>query len=233
MLRYIFSTNMLVQRLATNYCLACMLKTTLLVLCITAATTTFSQQLGLSTGISIDANNHGRNKQVPLSLQWIPQQWTNVAIVARLDAALPLGYSREVTAYTLQSGLSPSAPVRETIRNSWMALSIGARLSFPLRNNGRYLFADFIPAGIGTQRFKVNFKNYNRDDYEILNPDTDQKKTGVFVGAGFGFVISNFVAQVHAYTPLLASKDDYKLSYKFNAPISVTIGYLLPLSGKK
>ncbi|RYY58493.1 MAG: hypothetical protein EOO05_16270 [Chitinophagaceae bacterium] len=192
-----------------------------------------AQQLGVSTGLAMDLNNNARFKQVPLSVQWVPNSERRFAFLVKLDAALPLPSSRQVEAYTLQSGFAQSSSVQEKISNPWVALSIGFRFRKNLQKGGRYFFADLLPVGLANQWFNIAYKDYDNVNYEILNPDTELNKRGLFTGYGLGFVMKNFLAQAHVYSPLLASKGDYKLSYKFNAPLSITIGYLFPLASTK
>ncbi|RYY54601.1 MAG: hypothetical protein EOO09_13740 [Chitinophagaceae bacterium] len=206
-----------------------------LLLCLTLATvlSARSQQAGISTGISFDVNNRFGARQVPLSLVLVSPFNTDLSLLVKADGALPVSGRRDAEAYTLQSGFNPSVRLNETIRTTWLGLSLGLRFGLKHFSGRNYLFADMIPLGLGSQSVKVKYEGYDNVNYEVLNPDNDLRRVGYFAGAGGGFVSGPFVAQVHIHTPLVAAKGDYKLNYKFVAPMSITIGYLMPGRTKK
>jgi hypothetical protein len=191
-------------------------------------------RLGLSSGIAIDINNGGRFKQVPISMQLLLVKSKVGNLIVKSDLAIPLNGTSHENAYTSSAGLPPAIGVKKITRNPWFTLSAGFRF-FVHKHEDSHFFVDALLLGISDQEFKVTYKNYNDADYEIINPDIGFHKTGLVSSVGIGYTRKNFVAQLHCQTPLLyfPKWDDYNKSYKTNAPLQFTLGYILSFSKRK
>ena len=188
--------------------------------------------LGISSGISIDINNNGKFKQVPLTVEWVPGKSKKGGFIIQTTFALPLNNKSYDSAYTISSGLSPAVAVQKDIKNFWFSGSTGARFLIPIRATTDVVI-DFFPLGISQQIFKINYKNYNNTDYEVINPDVNLNRWGYVCSLGIGYLRDNFVGKITFQTPLAASEGRYKLSYRLNAPMQITIGYLFKLTKTK
>jgi hypothetical protein len=188
--------------------------------------------LGISSGISIDINNNGKFKQVPLSVEWIPGKSKKGAFIIQTTFAVPLNNKSYDSAYTIGSGLPPAVAIEKDIKNFWFSGSIGVRFLIPTGATNDFVI-DFFPLGVSQQIFKITYKNYNNTDYEVINPDVNLNRWGYVCSLGIGYIRDNFIGKINFQTPLAASEGRYKLSYRLNAPLQITIGYLLKLTKTK
>jgi hypothetical protein len=191
-------------------------------------------RIGLSTGLAIDLNNSGRFKQIPLSFYWLPGKPNTSTFILKADLSFPIGGGGKDSAFTLATGLPPAIAVEKTTRNKSWAILIGYRFVFKTSLDKNRFFIDFLPIGISQQSFKISYKNYNSNEYEVINPDEDLKRAGWVGCFGVGYTIGNLVLQVQTQTPIIAVKtQDYAVSYHSAAPLSLTIGYLVTISKHK
>ena len=186
-------------------------------------------RLGFSTGFSIDINNGSRFQNIPLSVQWLPAKKGNGSFLLKADVGIPLTRRESDSAYTLSAGLPSAIAVEKRLKSHLLTLGVGYRFRVAAKTNGNHYFIDVLPLGLSSQQFKPAYVNFDKTAYDILNPDVELNRTGFVFGCGLGYQQSNFVAQVHVQTPPTASKGRYQLSHKLNAPLQLSVGYLLPL----
>lgn len=189
----------------------------------------------MSTGLAFDLNNSGSFKQIPLSLQWmIPARLNKSSFVFKADFSFPVGGRGKDSAFTLASGLPPAIAVDKTTRNTSWSFLIGYRFVFNTSLEKNRFFIDFLPIGLSFQSFKISYKNFNKSDYEVINPDVDMKRRGLVGCLGVGYILNDLVFQVHAQSPILVvEKKDYAVSYRSAAPLQLTVGYLFKISKHK
>ncbi|HSZ86245.1 MAG TPA: hypothetical protein VK787_09455 [Puia sp.] len=183
--------------------------------------------LNISSGISYDINNASKSfYHVPVSVQWKPSSNPRGAFFFELDEDIPFTTKSTGNAYTLNPFLPQEVTLQESIRGYIFAASIGFRVYLHKDKKLNSLYLNILPFGISTQSFKVNYKNYDDKNYEILNPDVNLKRTGVVVSmsAVYNFH-NNLMLMLHLQSPLIADKGDYPLSYRFIAPLQFSIGY--------
>jgi hypothetical protein len=198
-----------------------------------------SSAVSLSTGISYDVSNAGNYNffHIPVSAEWsAPIIKENLWFLFKFTYSIPVGGEGADEAYTLNPALPGSVAVQKSIHSSLVLGSIGLRTYFkPNKKNGRF-FIDFLPAGIYSQNFTVRYKNYDKTNYDIINPDVGTNISALAVALSVGYSIpvkshNDLLIELNASTPLSFSRglndDGYDLSYKRAAPLQLTIGYNL------
>jgi hypothetical protein len=183
--------------------------------------------INISSGISRDLNNTNRSfYQIPVSVQWKPSADEYGIFFFELDEDIPLTTNSTANAYTLNASLPQQVTLQENLHAYIFTASIGFRILLHKDKKLNTIYLNVLPFGISHQSFKVNYKNYDDKNYEILDPDVNLKRTGLVasMSAVYNFHNSLFF-MLHLQSPLLASKGDYPLSYKFIAPVEFTVGY--------
>jgi hypothetical protein len=229
-------TGNIKQQVSARTCLFLMQKPLLLLLFFSISFTKviFSQQkLAVSSGIAIDINNEQAFKQLPLSIQWITGRSKKHSLIIKADIAIPFGHTSYDSAYTLTPGLPAAIATEKNIKNKWGTLSLGGRFYINLKNKSQQFFADIFPIGFGWQTFIVKYKNFDKMNYEVINPDVDKSKASFCSSMGAGFSRNNFVVQLHVQTPIYASRGRYDRSFNFSAPLQLTAGYIFNLRKSK
>jgi hypothetical protein len=193
--------------------------------------------VAVSTGISRDINN-GKISfyHIPLSLQWKPLRNIDSPIFFEFDYDIPLNGKSSGDAYTLNPSLPGKVTLLENIHAGIFTGSIGARIHIYTHKKSSSFYLNFL-AGICNQDFKVRYDNYDRVNYEVLNPDVNRSATKFVLSmAGVynfhGPKLDMFV-MLHLQSPLLTGDYDYPVSYKFIAPLQLTLGYNLSYNTRK
>lgn len=196
---------------------------------------TQSPSIALSTGIALDINNQSKFKHIPLSAQLIFGESRKGHFLLHVEGNIPLLYKSSDSAYTLQSGLPSAISIRKEIRSQVFSLALGYRFVFFPGKEGQ-LFFDLLPVGYSVQRFRVKYKNYNDVHYEIINPDTDLRSSGLVTGFGFGYESGSWFARGQLLSPPLDLANDnrkYELSYNRASLFQVTVGHRISFTDKK
>lgn len=200
----------------------------LILTCLILAFTTAAQStFTVATGISIDVNNRGKFQQIPLSLHLEPNPGKKGAFLIKFDAGLPLSRISYDSAFTANTGLPPSKQVEKRIGNFWFSISGGYRFYLKRFDADKRIFLDLLVLGYGYQHFGVTYSNKGDKDYEVIDPDITIGRTGILGALGLGYVSGKFSGQVHIQSPISAGTGRYEMSYKLNAPLSITVGYRL------
>jgi hypothetical protein len=198
-----------------------------------------SSAVSLSTGISYDVSNAGNYNffHIPVSVEWsAPIIKENLWFLFKVTYSVPVGGAGADEAYTLNPALPGMVYVQKSIRSSLFLGSIGVRTYFkPNKKNGRF-YIDLLPLGIYSQNISVRYKNYDKTNYDIINPDVGTEISALAIALSVGYSIpvknhNDLLIEFNASTPLSfnrgLSDDGYDLSYKRSAPLQLTIGYNL------
>ncbi len=186
--------------------------------------------MSLSTGISTDLNNSNNTfYHVPISFQWKPSAYKKALLFLELDYDIPFANKRTGDAYTLNPTLPEKVTLSEEISPYIFTIAIGFRIHLYTSKKNNSIYLNLLPIGLCNQNFKVSYKNYDKKNYEVLNPDVNSNPGGVVMSmaAVYDFHKSkqDMRLMLHAQTPLLTSRGDYPLSYKYAAPLQLTFGY--------
>ena len=194
--------------------------------------------VSLSTGISTDMNNHlNAFHHVPVSLIWKPFPAKRSPFFLELDYDIPFAHKGNDKAYTLNPTLPEEVTLQKNIKSYIFTVSIGLRIHLYTSKKNNSFYLNLVPFGIGNQNFKVVYKNYDKENYEVLNPDVNVNNVGAVMSMA---IVYNFhkrkqdmLLMLHAQSPLLQIRHDYPTSYKFIAPLQFTFGYNFYYKKKK
>lgn len=224
------------QQILIHYCLLIRMPKSLLlstVFILFSSSYVFAQNFfAFSSGISVDIGNEGRFKHIPLSLQYGTLNSKAGALIVKAEIGLPLVNKSHDMAYTAESGLPQEIAVQKNISSYYTSAMVGYRFYLNRQAPNKF-FIDLLPLGIGWQYFEVRYKNYDNTNYEVLNPDISVDKIGVFATGGAGYLSNHFLFQLHIQSPILTSRQEYKLSFESHANLQLTIGYRLNLPKNK
>ncbi len=191
--------------------------------------------VAISSGFSKDLNNEKAFYHIPVSFRWEP--FKRSAFFIDANYGIPLSRNSSADAYTANPLLPGHVLLKEKIQSNLFSIEIGGAIHLytSKKNNSMYLC---IAAGVSSQHFKVNYINYDRINYEILNPDVSTDSSGLVVSIGY---IYNFhwrkqdmFLMLHLQTPpLVSSLNYYAMTYKLIAPLQLTFGYKLIYNKRK
>lgn len=185
--------------------------------------------ISLSTGISIDINNTQSFYQVPFSLIWKPFKDKKMPVFLEFDYAFPLGSNSTGEAYSLNPSLPQKIILREKISPYVFTVSLGFRIHLLTTKKNNIFYLNVAPFAICNQTINVSYKNYDKANYEVMNPDVNSKDGGLVMSIApvyyFHKAKQDLMIMLHLQTPLLKGNRDYYLSYKYMAPLQLTFGY--------
>src|SRR5579862_1431153 len=183
--------------------------------------------VNISSGISRDVNNTSKSfYHIPVSFQWKPSSNPHGIFFFELDEDIPFVARGAGNAYTLNPALPQEMILQVMIRAYIFTASIGFRIHLYSDKKLNNIYINLLPFGISTQHFKIEYKNYDNKNYEILDPDVNLKRTSVVMSMSAVYNFHNhLMLMFHVQTPLFATTGSYPLSYKFVAPLQLTFGY--------
>ena len=186
--------------------------------------------LSVSTGISTDLNNPKQSfHHVPLSLIWKPSKQKHSSLFIELDYDIPLPGKASGDAYTLNPTLPQKVTLHENILPYIFTASVGFRIHLLTTKVNNNFYLNVVPIGICNQNIKVSYKNFDSQNYEVLNPDVNSNETGFIMSIAPAYYFhktkQDMMIMLHLQTPLLKGNRDYLLSYKYVAPMQLTFGY--------
>ncbi len=185
--------------------------------------------LSFSTGISTDVNqNHNSFYHVPISIQWKPGNRPNSPFLFGLDYGIPLITKGSGDAYTLNPQLPEKVSLTEDIRASIFTISVGFQIHLISNKKNNTLYLDLFPLAISSQRYKVTYKNYDKENYEVMNPDLNRKTGGLAMAMAFVYYFAkkqDMMAMIRIQSPTTISNNDYPHAFKSIAPLQLTFGY--------
>jgi len=202
----------------------------LIIFILFSATGNAQSFISLSTGISANINKPNQSfYHIPLSLQWKPSPKENNPFFVEFDYGIPFIAKSSGNAYTLNPSLPAAVNLEETICPNIFTVSIGFRIFLYTNKKNNSFYLNLLPFGISNQNFKVTYKNYDKENYEVLNPDVNKDLTGFVasVAAVYNFHKGkqDMMIMLHLQSPTTRRKGDYPLSYKSVAPLQLTFGY--------
>jgi len=193
--------------------------------------------VSLSTGISKDINNESRSfYHIPISLQWKPFSGPGSPLFFEFDYDIPFTCKSAGNAYTLNPSLPEKVTLQENIHPYIFTTSIGFRIHLYTNKKNNSFYLNLL-SGFCNQNFKVEYKNYDKVNYEVLNPDINRNavKLVLSIAAVYNFHKrkQDMLLMLHLQSPLLTSQYNYPLSYQFIAPLQLTFGYNLFYNKRK
>ena len=183
-----------------------------------------SQFISISTGIASDANNAGNAfRSIPLEFQWYPFSDAKISFVIDYD----LGLLKKSTgdAYTTNPALPGKVQLNEEMRTN--LVTFGASFSVELFRTKSNNLAELslMPLGYCFQHFKTSYKNFDKENYEILNQDVDRNSNGFVIAFGLKYQFNkNKIISFNIQPPLLKSRES-DFNYQYIAPARFMFGY--------
>lgn len=195
-----------------------------------AAQTHAQHILGFSTGLATDLNNKKPFYTIPLSLRWEPFKRSSLFI----ETIVGVGFPRKdnADAYTTNPDIPEHVVLIETKRLN--SLSIGVGGVIPLYTNKKNnRISLLLSLGGGTEYFRIDYKNYDNVNYEVLNPDVDINISGMYVSTAAMYSFHKRKRDMFVMLRLQSPStgrgrpDVYNLSFQKTAPMELTFGYNL------
>ena len=182
--------------------------------------------LALSTGISVDLNNEKPFYAIPVTLRWEPFKRSAFFI----EATQGIGFDRlaNADAYTTSTQLPEHKLLTEAINVNTLSIGTGgAIVLYTNKKNNRFTLN--LSIGICSEEFRVVYRNYDKANYEVLNPDVGENLSGLYIS---GAAVYNFhkrkqdmFVMLRIQSPSSAGRPDYyTLSYNKTAALQLTFG---------
>ncbi len=192
--------------------------------------------IALSSGISTDLNNKKTFYHVPVIFRIEPFQRSGFFIEG--NYSIPFSRRSAADAYTAKPSLPGHVVLIETIRPYLYTLSFGGEIHLYTNKENKNSIYLNLSAGICSQGFKVKYKNYDKENYEVLNPDVNTDSSGLVYSIGcvynFHQPKNDFFLMVNLQTPpLIVALNRYAMTYKMIAPLQITFGYKLIYNKRK
>jgi hypothetical protein len=190
-------------------------------------TATAQSFVSISTGILTDVNQNRKSfYHIPVSIQWKPFAESNVPFLLQFDYGIPLTAKDAGDAFTLNPSLPAKVTLTEKIQPYIFTFSIGFQIHLLTTKKNNSFYLDLFPLGISNQNFKINYKNYDKENYEVLNPDLNRNSGGYVMSMAAVYNLHNdLLLMLHLQTPTFTRKDDYLFAFKSIAPLQLTFGY--------
>lgn len=191
--------------------------------------------IALSSGISKDLNNKKTFYHIPVSLRWEPFKKSGFFINA--NYGIPLSRNGSADAYTANPLLPEHVVLKERIQPNLFTVEIGGTIHLYTNKKNNSMYLD-IATGVSSQHFKVNYKNYDKINYEVLNPDVNTDSSGLILSIAYIYNFhwrkQNLFLMLHLQTPpLVSALNYYSMNYKVIAPLQITFGYKLIYNKRK
>lgn len=195
--------------------------------------------LSVSSGISKDLNNGSYSFYgIPVSVQWKPSKKEKAALFLEMNYDFVFPVKGSGNAYTLNPAMPQEVTLPENIRTSLFTFGLGFRVHLYTNKKNNSFYLNLIPLGISAQPFNVKYKNYDDENYEVMNPDVNSAAGGLVMSIA---VVYNFnkgkqdqFVMLHVQTPTgFGEKNAYPLSYKSIAPMQLTFGFHFYYNKKK
>lgn len=186
--------------------------------------------ISLSSGLSYDLiNNHPNFYHVPFIFKLKPSPREKAPLFIELNYSIPIISKNPRDAYTLNPSLPEKISLQENISSYIFSVSVGFRIHLVTNKRNNSFYLNLLPLGICTQYFKIHYKNYDNQNYEVLNPDVDLNAGGPIMAMEAAYYFhktkQDIVLLLHLQTQPLGVIGDYPLSYKTMAPLQLTLGY--------
>jgi hypothetical protein len=184
--------------------------------------------VAFSSGFSIDLNNKKTFYHLPVILRMKPFKKSGFFI----EGNYGILFSRQgaADAYTTNPALPEHVVLTETVLPHLFTISLGGEIHLYTNKKSKNSIYLDIAAGVSSQHFRVNYKNYDKLNYEVLNPDLSTDSSGLVLSiAGvYNFHKQNMFLMLHVQTPpLISATRSYTMTYELIAPLELTFGYKL------
>jgi len=145
--------------------------------------------IAVSPGISKDLNNKKPFYTVPVTLRWEPFKRSAFFI----EATKEIGFNRlsYADAYTVNPQLSEHVVLTEAVSLSTFSMGIGGVIILYTNKKDNQLTLN-VSLGISDEHFTVNYRNYDKVNYEVLNPDVGKDFSGLYASIGMHFYLQRF-----------------------------------------
>lgn len=135
--------------------------------------------------------------------------------------------------------LNPSLPVysnaAKTVQAEFSGIFTNYRFKLFKTGINQYINFNFI-TGIRLQRVLVNYR-LSHPDYIVLNPETNYKRFGLYVGAGleYVYVLENgrIIFQSNILNPSVRRRKEKINSFNQHVPLNFNIMYSIKLKNKQ
>ncbi|KAA9041215.1 hypothetical protein FW778_04045 [Ginsengibacter hankyongi] len=183
----------------------------------------------VSAGISKDLNNKKTFYAAPVTFRWKLFKHSGFFI----EATNEIGFNRltHADAYTANAQLPEHVVLTEKVRPSAFSMGIGGAIRLYTNKKNNQLTLN-LSLGICDEYFAISYRNYDKVNYEVLNPDVAKDFSGVYAAiAGvynFHKRKQDMFIMLRLQSPSSAGPGDrYVLSYDQTAPVQLTFGYNL------
>ncbi len=164
---------------------------------------------------------------IPITLRWEPFKHSSLFI----EATRGIGFNHlsHGDAYTAGSGLPDHVVLTEAIKLTSFSVDIGASIIvYTNKKNNRFTIN--LAPGICTEKFGVNYRNYDKVNYEVINPDISEILTGLYASVAGIYHFHKRKQDMFIMLRLQSNStagdaDRYKLSYNPAAPLQLIYGY--------
>ena len=169
--------------------------------------------------------------QLNAGVQWVLLTKKRKPFFLKIMASLPIANRSLDTAYTTNITFPVLSQVKKVIKPLGFEMSIGKRFIIP--PTGKYNKCSFILlAGIAYQRLQVE-NNFDKKNYELLNPDRTISRFGGLVCFQFEYmrILKNgrlFIQTGISSSPISKRKSNQN-SFKFLVPIAFNLGYSIKI----
>jgi hypothetical protein len=189
--------------------------------------------IALSMGISTDVSNKKPFYSVPVTFRLEPFKHSGFFI----EATQGIGFNRlsKADAYTANADLIEHVTLTEAVKNSSFSMGIGGAIVLYTNKKNNQITLN-ISTGICSEHYTVNFRNYDKANYEVLNPDVNENISGLYAAIAVAYNFDkrkrDMFIMLRLQSPSSAGFGRYQLSFDKAAPLQLTYGYKLFTSKK-
>lgn len=166
---------------------------------------------------------------VPITLRWEPFKRTGFFI----EANQGIGFNRlsHAGAYTVAPQLPEHVVLTEAVNLTTFSTGIGgAIVIYTDKKNNQFTLN--LSTGVYKESFTVTYRNYDKANYEVLNPDVSEDMSGLYacIAGVYNFHKRrrDMFIMLRLQSPSSAGLPErYELSYNKTAPLQITFGYKL------
>lgn len=183
-----------------------------------------SQSVSLSTGFGLDANNQGKSMAfIPVEARWQPLPDIPVSLMFNYDNGLTS--HKDAEAFTLNPNLPGYTILKENYKTNLLTIGINIDVKLLSTSPSDEIIFSFIPLAYSFHNTKVSYKNFDKENYTILNEDIDESPSGLAAAFGLRYLFNkNKNISLNIQTPLFKRRRrDFNLNYA--APARLMFGY--------
>lgn len=200
-----------------------------LIALVSAVNASAQSSISISSGVSKDIDNPKISfYHIPVYLIWRPGK-KNFSPLVEVSNSFALAGKSYGNAYTLNPALPAKVSLQEKIIPGFYEVGFGVSIRLLTTKKSNNFNINVIPVGFCHQNIRVSYKNYDRQNYEVLNPDLTFKETTFMLATS---IVYNFhkakkdlMLMLHFQSNLDNNKDGYVFSYKPITPVQFTVGY--------